>query len=208
MAEGVSTIAGTFAHWHRVAMFNVIGFIACAMRGKLDKYAYLLAHAKHENRADYTGFAFSYKNPWAMWAGPLTSRRKGSLGPDGPDGNTAIYGSWWSAWFDRIEYDDKKGNDDVTSCKAYANQVFDHGWFGDDTSEAKRDEFVNGIVYQYEKNGNWFPKLLDGSTGIAGKVARWVASFIIVGIVLWLLYLLVMGILKLRKLWKEGKKGR
>jgi hypothetical protein len=193
--ETEQTVGGASAfqrHW-----FTAVGFIACAIRGKLDRYAYLLAQAKFET-ADYSSHWFSVeKNPWCVQAGTLFPRQKGSV--PGDVGNVGVYGSFWSAWLDRLDWDDKRQVTMTGSCWDYAAAVVTQGrWFGANSTADKAARYADGVASYYHTVPGWARAVTWVASDSPDSVAPIGTSVLVIGIII-LLFMALFAWLTKRK---------
>jgi len=154
----------------KAVSFYLQGFFVCMVTGNLWKYSYLIAQAKHECRDDFSGVAFGKGNPWAMKAGPLTSRRSEADTSDGPDGGFMChYRTFTSAWLDRLGWDTAKGIKDRKSVAGYYLDVVNGNWLGYNVSNERKAQYVQGCMNQYTNNTPGWTKLMDADETGGGK---------------------------------------
>lgn len=137
------------ASWFQVAWFYVTGFFACWFHGSLDRFPALVAQAKFENNANFSGRGFSeYNNPWCVQVGSYFPNARPAVGsPDG--GLTAGYSGYYKAWRDRLHYDDDRGITFNNGLKRYYQDVMDAGWLGAGASETRKSAYVTGCLAMY-----------------------------------------------------------
>lgn len=188
--------------WRRFS-FAATGFWVCLFRGRLDRYAYLLAQARWET-ANYTSHWFLDAGPWCMHVGSLTKRRSGAVNGDG--GQLAKYSGpirWMNAWNDRLDWDEAKNVAPAKDCRQYVANVVNAGWFGTGTSMATHASYADGVASMMQ-HVHWFPKLITSTLGMAmafgpfAAIPGWVFAISITLALLWVGYLVVKQLIKKR----------
>lgn len=132
MAQDVPNASLSGSNFFQRAAFAVVGLVACVWRGQLWKYNSLLKQAAWES-AEFSAPTFTRdKCPWGMAAGPRTPHRSGSIMAEGGTVERAVYGSWWGAWLDRLDWDHRAGAvvNREQSIEQYTRACMMAGWFG------------------------------------------------------------------------------
>jgi len=103
-----------------------VGWVCCAWNGKLDRFSWLVAQSYHETDG---------------WKSDLLQRSNnlfGMMSPDpyqngstqAADGGMATFGSYWSSWTARLQWDKRRGIECQTG-KQYVHDVLEHGYAKD-----------------------------------------------------------------------------
>lgn len=159
------------------------------MKGKLDRYSYLLAQAKVET-GDYQSHWFSKeKNPWCVHAGSLFSRQKSAVPGDG--GTMGVYGSFYAAWLDRLEWDEKRQVTETATCWDYAAAVVTQGrWFGENSTPQRAASYADAVAGVYHT----VPGVSRAITWVASEDPNGIASpmtgLFFIGLIVFVLMLL------------------
>lgn len=128
---------GPGSTWWQRFCFTTAGWFACLLKGGGRRQGALIRQAMVEAYDDLSARTFvEDRNPWGMFAGSLSSRRKSQRWVPEENGYRAVYGGYLAAWLDRLEWDQKMGVDYKSIpdgdgyVRTYIDRVQLSGWFG------------------------------------------------------------------------------
>jgi len=165
-------------------VFERLGWLYCAFTGNLDKWAYLVAQARHEtgyytsslSRNHCNFFGFMYPTKFAS----------GSV--NAADGSMAVFPSMLASWRSRIAWDERKGITRYVDGNDYMDQVIAAGYAADPDYKAK----WKGAYDALKPWSRWMSMTFDNSpTPWYRRMFGYVLLFLFILLVLYWIWLFI-----------------